>query len=214
MELEKFDVKELGDSCNILINGTAGSGKTLLIRDIIKNNMDYPQIKYITSNEYDISYFKNTPDLNYLDLTTYLNYSDEMIGEILFEQKRKIKEIEYFGDDCRLLLILDNCYLDYMDWRSSNMRELICNGKHYQITVIISNMLLFNIPPNIRGMFDYIVLFYEPRVRMIKKIYEFYDYLPYEQFKQLFEQYTENYQSLVIDQNNMKYYWYKVNLFE
>jgi len=32
--LEKFDVKELGNNCNIMINGMAGSGKTLLAKTL------------------------------------------------------------------------------------------------------------------------------------------------------------------------------------
>jgi len=130
----------------ILIHAKRFSGKTVLIKDIVYNNRNKFDEVYVFSKTGNF-----TPDkpFSYTE-NLYDHFDNELIGNIIETQKsEKMKQLKNPKHRVKkILLIFDDIISDKNIRKSKNgeeinhINELACNGRHYNITMILSTQIL------------------------------------------------------------------------
>lgn len=213
----------MGENCVIAILGKRNTGKSVLVRDLIKKRLcksDYAYGVACSGTEAVQPVYSETilpPELVHEEYTT------DLLGNILSVQKKRVqaaKEREQLRDryrgDPRMLaanpeykskcwLILDDVlHQSNVFLTDKNLKFAIYNGRHMHLTLAI----VFQVPnppgwgPNYRSQVDVIFVFREMSMQGRKKIWEMYaSCIPtFALFNQIMDEVTANYGILVINQ--------------
>ena len=101
--------------------------------------------------------------------------------------------------------------------KDPNMLTIFNEGRHYQLTFILSMQYSLGIQPELRSNFDFVYLLGEDFINNRKKLYEHYAgmFPTRDIFEQVFLQVTDNYGAMVINNRlraseiKKKVFWYK-----
>ncbi len=192
------------NSTNVLI-AKRRSGKSICIRQLIHHFDVNCGIKTGVvcshSEEFDPFYSNFFPQ-------AFIFYDCEHMLEKVVERQKKIKEynnkqkeLGKTEKDPRILVVLDDVIDNASFAKSQQFKDIIMNGRHYDITFIIAIQYAKSLPPDIRQNFDYVYIFNNDIPAEIKKIYDGYaGIFPTEKiFKLALQNFTKNYQILVIN---------------
>ena len=119
------------------------------------------------------------------------------------------------------LIILDDCCYDKKILRTKLIREMFMNGRHRNVTLMVSVQYVMDMPPDLRSQIDYTFVFAEGnkvnREKLYKQFFGIFD--NFKQFDKTLNTVTVDYQCLVSDKKSFKnndvqnrYFWYKANI--
>lgn len=224
MRFKKFDLKNLKNHCTIALIAKRRSGKSVLVKDIMRTKNDIPSSVVISRTEkLNKCYGNNMPD-SYI----YYNFDTDILSRIFKRQNRLIednnkrkKNNKYLKDD-RVLLIMDDCMSDKNWIKDPNILELFFNGRHYHLSFILTMQYSKGLPPDMRANLDYIFLLAEDFICNRKRLYEDYAgmFPSFDVFQQVFTELTDDFGCMVIDNSNHskniedKVFWYKAKMVE
>lgn len=205
LKIKSFNLQEISSSSTILINAKRASGKSFLIRMLIdysNTKLHYPAGVLCSYSEKLNHFYKDFFPDSYI-------YDDceKAIHKVLTRQKHLIAENDKRKKegkslyDIRLLLVLDDVISNAKEWgRSQDMKEVMFNGRHYGITLIIAVQDTMALPPASRNNFDYIFLFNNDINSELVKMYNHFAgiFENVNSFKEVLAQVTEDYGILVI----------------
>jgi len=226
LEFAKFDMKSISFRPDenkgpvIVLIGRRDTGKSFLVHDLMFHHQDIPIGTVISGTESGNGFFAaHVPKLFIHDA-----YNTAIIENILKRQKAVLKQVKKEQDmymkssiDPRTFVVLDDCLYDNKWTKDVMMRLLFMNGRHWKIMLVITMQYPLGIPPNLRTNIDYVFILREPYIANRKRIYDNYAgmFPTFESFTQVMDQWTENYECLVIN-NNAKsnklqdqIFWYK-----
>ena len=135
-------------------------------------------------------------------------FSSKIIANFIKGQKKLIKlktsDSKYKNIDERAFIVLDDCLYDTSWPKDKGIRALFMNGRHYKIFFLITMQFALGIPPVLRTNIDYVFLLRDSYKSNRKKYYEHYAgmFETFEQFCQVMDACTENYECLVIHNNS------------
>ncbi len=215
MELQKFDINSItaNNACPlVIIVGRRNTGKTVLVRDILYHNQDFPHGTIIsnTGEEADGMYSKlmNTECI-------HDKYNPEIIDQVVIRQQ----ESEF--NDQRTMLILDDCIFDNEWWdRNTVMNKVLTDKRELKIMSIVTLQYPLGLPPLLRSKIDYTFIFRNIPDRCKQITYNNYaSIIPtYELFCQLLDRYTDSFSCLVIhntqEEWTNKIFWHKAPIHE
>lgn len=219
LQLKEFKLASMGPNPSICMIAKRASGKSWLCRNIIKNYMHLPGGVIISKTErMNPFYGKFFPDL-YI----HYEYTSEKINRVLERQRQiieKCKEKHKQGKkvDPRAFIIMDDCLASKGSWMNDQpMMEIFFNGRHYQLMFILTMQFPLGIRPELRCNFDYIFLLAEDMFSNQKRLYDHYAgmFPSFEAFRQVFQQLTADYGSMVIVNRGAKpnlaekVFWFK-----
>lgn len=224
LDLKKFDPARIKEDSVVLFIGKRNTGKSVCLKDILSYHPSIPIGVAISPTEQANKYFeKFIPKMLIHD-----EYEAEIIDKFMSRQMKvnnKVNaDLERYGTtsvDPRAFLILDDCLYSAKDWVSDkNIRSCFMNGRHYKIFFLMTMQYPLGIPPVLRTNIDYIFLFREPIMENKQRLYKHYAgmFPTFDIFRQTFDQCTENYECLVIDnkvQSNKledQVFWYKASM--
>lgn len=205
LHIHEFDLNKLCKNPTIILNAKRGSGKSVCIKHLIYhfgNILKYP-VGIICSGSEKVSPFYQYffPDLYiYDDCNAAFDKVLTRQRSLAFKNIKRKKEGKELLDS-RLLLVLDDVISNAKEWnRSESMGEIMFNGRHYDITLILAVQDTVAVPPRIRNNFDYVFLFYNDIENEIRKIYEMYAgiFPNKNDFKEVLKAVTEDYGILVV----------------
>ena len=155
-----IDIDQMEPKNNILIIGKRGFGKSLIIKNLIKHyNEKYNITKCVVISQTEkFNKFYG----NFIDGKIYDELNDNLINNIINYQKMNM-------DD--LLIIIDDSIKH--KFRSNVFNDMIINGRHYNITLIMALQYSF-FSPEIRMNIDHIFLSNDEIISSRKKLYEHY----------------------------------------
>ena len=222
MRFKKFDLSTMVDHATIAMIAKRASGKSVLVKEIMKQNKDLPATVIICKTErLNSSYGSHVPD-SYI----YYNFHTDILSSIFARQKRlnddnkkRAKNNKKDKDD-RLLLVMDDCMSDKSWVKDPNISELFFNGRHYHLSFILTMQYSKGLPPDMRGNLDYIFLLAEDFICNRKRLYDDYAgmFPSFDIFQQVFSELTEDYGCMVINNRihtkniEDKVFWYKANM--
>jgi hypothetical protein len=217
INIRKFDPLTIKNHSIFMVIGKRLSGKTTLVKDILKKINDskdivnkFQRLSVISSSptastDYNMI-FSTTPEV-----THYQNYDSEII-KLFVDNQRKL--ITQKHDDERQngkssinptsLLVLDDCNdVNFLTKNKKNtyMPQLIMNNQSYYTNLIITAQYSLGIPPALRSNVDYIFIFRDDIISNRERLYSHYAgmFPTFESFNQIMDQCTENFECLVID---------------
>jgi hypothetical protein len=217
IRIRRWDPKKLPNrSSVILVIGKPATGKTTLIRDLLRQTRCKDGIVF--------SPFEGGEGKEYRNLGRnfrLLNQFEESKAEYyLNEAKREsqaLREIDRYDQRVTKVWALDNCVPDRDFRRSSILRNIFMNGRHFRMTMMIGIPPAMAIPPAMRCNTDYIFMLREPQLSNRRRLYDHYGgiFPCFEDFCNVMDRCTRNYRALVIDNSARSYkiedcvHWYK-----
>lgn len=204
IEIKEFSVSDMVINPSIVMIAKRRSGKSWVVRAILHHFAKSIPVGIIISPTDRLSAFYSdfVPDT-----FIHFEFSGDLVKKILSRQtfmREKAKERAKEGKETNVkaFLIMDDCLADKGNWAKDKMIfELLFNGRHYQITYILTMQFPLGIKPELRTNFDYVFLLKDDAFTNQKRIYEHYaSMFPcFDAFRQVFTQLTADYGCMVIN---------------
>jgi len=207
----------------IVINGKRNTGKSVVLQAILSHKKDIPLGVVMSGTEDLNSFFSDFIPR----ILIKSEYSEQHINRIKDRQKGRIQtrltQLRDQGSsdiDSRIFIILDDCMYDDKWTKTKLIREIFCNGRHWNIMLIITLQYPVGIPPLLRENIDFTFIMRQPSLRNRDILFRNYASIfpTFELFCRVLDSVTENYCCMVIDnmsQSNILqdvFYWYKAPL--
>lgn len=220
LELKRFDMRSIEFHNNpksegpvIVMIGKRGSGKSVLVKDLLFYHKDIPIGTVISGTEIGNKFYADLVPR----ILIYHTYQTAIIEKAL---RRQLKVKQDGLSDARAFVILDDCLFDDKWTRDKLMRLIFMNGRHWKMMLIITMQHPLGIPPNLRTNVDYTFIMRENIIGNRKRLFDNYAgaFPSFEYFCQVLDNTTENYECLVVknggDSNklNDQIFWYKSEL--
>lgn len=216
---------ELGWMCkdpSIAMVAKRGSGKSWVCRAILNHLSDTGVpggIIISPTDEVNPFYDKFFPGL-----FIHHKFRSEIIENAFLRQRKmkakaEKKKLEGKKLEKRMFFLMDDCLGSKKSWvREEAIQKMFFNGRHYNITFILTMQYPLGIPPDLRSNFDYIFLLADDSFGNQKKLYEQYAgmFPSVDAFRQVFNELTKDFGCMVIVNRGHredlwdKIFWYKV----
>ncbi len=202
LPIQEFSLDDMCVNPSIMMIAKRGAGKSWITKAIISKFLKIPVGIVISPTEKDNPFFvKFFPDT----FIFYL-YESKVLKKLLLRQKivlKKAREKKELGKfiDPRAIVVMDDCLASKGTWAKDPLvSELLFNGRHRQITYILTMQYPLGITPELRSNFDYVFLLAEDYISNLKRIYEHYAgmFPDFNSFRQVFTKLTDNFASMVI----------------
>jgi hypothetical protein len=228
LELNKFDPRILekkrrnGHSPIIVLTGKRGSGKSTILKDLGFFLKDIPLVICQSGTEEGNGFFSSIVH----PLFIYNKFEPEVLIQLVNHQKRKAKILKAKGKDLKteisehVCVILDDLAYNKDVMKLEAIREIMFNGRHYGITLIITFQFMMDMKPEIRTNVDYIIVCKENKKDNIDRLYKYFFscFDKISDFKKTFNACTNDYGCIVLDNTSGseriedQVYWYKARL--
>jgi len=227
IKLKKFKMQWIKNNKIIVMIGSRGRGKSTILLDYLYHNQDIPYACCIAPT--DCYNFTFTPCIP--SRFIFAEYSPELVGSFLKRQrfiKQKkmeasmgIGESAYADADCRGLLIMDDCLASNKGWRKDEaLKWIFFNGRHADITYILTMQYQVGITPDYRSNIDWIFLCKENKKVEREKLWKYYAgiFPNLNMFEQIFLSCTVDKKCMVIDslsesdKINDQVFWFKATI--
>lgn len=203
----------------IVIIGKKDTGKSFLVRDILFNTQEcYPIGTVISGTEVANEFFQHMVPSKLI----HDKYKPEIVTNVIrrqltLKQARNRSGAGASSIDPRAFLILDDCLYDGSWIKEESTRYVFMNGRHVDLSTMITMQYPLGITPNLRTNVDFVFILRETILGNRRRIYENYAgmFPTFDMFCQFMDQCTENYECLVIcngvQSNKLddQVFWYK-----
>jgi hypothetical protein len=207
LQIKELELKTLVSNPAILIITKRGGGKTWLCRTLLNHFRSIPVGIIISHTEKTDPFFQKF----FPDAFIYNEYKQSIFKKIIQRQnaiKEKAKKKKEEGKiiDTRLFLLMDDCLSTSETWKhDESLKEILFDGRHYDITYILTMQQPMAILPALRTNFDYVFLLYCDNFNELRKCYEHYTgmFPTFNAFKEVYDKMTQNYGAMVIKKRDM-----------
>lgn len=204
VSVKKFNMEDMCAKpfCGVLC-GKRGSGKSFLIKDILyhMHQQKFPRACIFSQTEGANKYFTGFVP----GIFIHSPFSMQSLDKIWHDQKelvmKKTLGMVPADADTRLLILLDDCAFDKKILASKSLKELHLNGRHFNVTCLITLQYLIDMPPVLRQNVDY-GFFLKDNVRINReKLYKHFCgfYGDFKTFEAVFEACTSDYECFCVD---------------
>jgi predicted AAA+ superfamily ATPase len=192
--IKKFNLREIKKCSHILIIGKRGSGKSELVKRIYENfkNKVKNSIVICPTEKFNNDYKK----LN--NFIIHDCYNNNIMESIIDNQSERIKN----NDQSEIFICLDDCLNSKIDLMKDPLtRELLLNGRNYNITYVLTLQYILGTSPELINNFDYIFLLADDIIDNQKKIYKYYAgmFPNFKSFQTCFYEVTKNHGAMVLE---------------
>jgi len=202
----------------IVIIGKKDTGKSFLVRDILYNTQEcYPIGTVISGTEVANEFFQHMVPSKLIHDKYNPGIVTNVIKRQLTLKQARNKSGGGSSVDPRAFLILDDCLYDGSWIKEESTRYVFMNGRHVDLSTMITMQYPLGITPNLRTNVDFVFILRETILGNRRRIYENYAgmFPTFDMFCQFMDQCTENYECLVIcngvQSNRLQdqVFWYK-----
>lgn len=205
IEVEKFNMRAMvtnGQCPTIACFGSRGSGKSVLMKDILYHYHEYgkvPRICVFSATEGLNSYFSS-----FVPATVIHSPVSVAAVTRVYEEQKRLKMRQQLGlvsadTDVRLILVLDDLAYSKPMLRSEVLRELLLNGRHSSTILIIAIQYLMDLPINCRSNLDFAFLTNDDNQDNLRRIQnQFASGIDFPIFKRVFTACTRNFEVFVL----------------
>jgi len=197
IEVREFQLSQMVPNPSILIIAKRGSGKSYVTRELVHHFRDIPCGAVISPTDL----MNKTYGYFFPDLYIHHKLNDELVKRII-ARHRSIREThERDTTDPRSLLVMDDCLLMSSLDDKKSVREVLFNGRHYEMTYIATINSPTGLSPDLRANFDYVFIMADSNPSSRRKLWQNYCSMfgKFDEFEDVFDECTKDYRSMVID---------------
>lgn len=174
VDINEADFEDIETCASIALLGKRRAGKTTWAKRLIESlNAQMDRFVVLCGNKDNASEWKRVihplyvMPKNLAYLKSLRNYQDEKVAK--FSENQLPIPRKY-----RVTVIIDDCGSDRNFMHSDIMKDLLSNGRHYGITLMILCQYLNQMHSENRDQIDYLGVLYTSNKRNIKKVHEEY----------------------------------------
>jgi len=215
LQIKKFDLRRIKDDSTCVFIGRRRSGKSTLVTDLLYHKRKIPIGVVMSGTEEGNHHYKNFVP----DLFIHGEFNKGTIERIIERQKTLLNK---HGKANPVFLLLDDLMFDRSYMRENCVRQLFFNGRHFKILFMVTMQDCLGLDASIRGQGDYVfVLKTDSSLKNLQRLYEHFFggvVSTFKIFKELYDNCTENYECLVIDNTSLsnkledRIFYYKASL--
>jgi tRNA A37 threonylcarbamoyladenosine biosynthesis protein TsaE len=214
IEIHEFPLHQMKTNSKIVIIGKPATGKSTLVRDIIKAyRNEIPVAKIFSGTEENNHFYSQMIP----DLYIFSEYNEDEMENFAKRQKLAMRNNP---QNSKGLLVVDDCSDDPKFFHRPLFQKFFKNGRQWDMMFILALQYGMDIRPVIRTNIDYTFIFREPNEKNRKALYENYAGIigSYQDFCDVMDQLTEDFTAVVIDNrkqsNNISdcVFYYKARL--
>ena len=223
----RFDPTTIKPDATVLLLGKRGTGKSTLLIDL----MSYMESKLYAGIA--MAPTQDSIDMFESFLPRALVFSDfnaDAVGRLMNAKrllsrmnKRKQKRATERGEAYtkrHIAVLLDDCMSDKKNLKHNEVRDVFMNGRHEDVFFVNLQQYLMDMGPELRAQIDYVFVMrdssHDSRVKLWRNFFGMFG--DYQDFADLLDSCTENYECLVLNtrvQSNKFQdciFWYKARL--
>ncbi len=215
LQLKKFNMSMIDYDNVVVMIGKRGSGKSVLVKDLLHNHRDIQVGTVISPTEHVNKFYGNIIPKQLI----HDEYTSSLIENVIKRQSMVMKKIHKGNNniDPRAFLLLDDCLYDNSWTKDKHIRACFMNGRHYKLLFLLTSQYPMGIPPNLRTNIDFTFICAENIMANRKRLYENYAgmFQNFDIFNQIMDQCTQDYECLVINNCTKstkitdQVFWYK-----
>ncbi|AAC96760.2 hypothetical protein PBCVAN69C_444R [Paramecium bursaria Chlorella virus AN69C] len=197
--ITQFDPRSIKDGAIVGVVGRRGSGKSVIIKDLLYYKRNALPIGLIMSGtEAGNGYFSSFVP----EIFVYDDFNKDALEKLLERQKKAAKK----GNMSKVFVVLDDLAFDTSIMKQPVMRYIFMNGRHLNIFLIFSSQYVADLgPPAIRANIDILLVCREAiqanRWRLYNMFFGCFE--SFEDFNKVLNACTENYGVLVLDNTKL-----------
>jgi len=195
IQIREFNLSSISPSSKIVVIGKPATGKSTLIRDLVKcYRHEFPVAKVFSGTEENNQFYSKM----FPDLFIHNQYNEEEMEK--FEKRQKLVK-KSNPENPKGLLILDDCSDDPKFFHRPLFQRFFKNGRQWDMMFILALQYSMDIRPAIRTNIDYTFIFRDPIELSRKSLFTNYASIMgnYHDFCDIMDQLTEDYTAIVID---------------
>lgn len=203
LEIPALDPASIPPARNLLFCGRRNTGKSTLLRDICfyrrHIQLGMAMAGSMGAAEALKTYFPDSFTYDQFDTTALATFWRQ-VKSINGPRKRRGQPM---FDTC---LILDDTGHDKAMWRDKTLREIMQNGRHYNLTLFMCLQDAKAVQPNMRSQFDYVFLLRERSPETLDRIWTCFAgglFSDKRQFRSVLAECTKDYRAMVIRNSDL-----------
>lgn len=117
-------------------------------------------------------------------------------------EKAKAKREDRDPENRYVMLLLDDCMADRKRLKSTEIRDIMYNGRHENIMLVMVVQYMMDIDSNLRGMIDYVFATRDETPDNIERLWKYFfktAFPVYDVFQRVYRKVTQNFGVLVYD---------------
>jgi hypothetical protein len=191
IQIKKFDVTSMYQNASIIV-----LGKDECPTSVLEQYKNIQSCYVISRNMLSKQIYTNI----FPNVTVHSHDDSNIFNDILKHQK----EMMNTGKPEQTMIILDYRYCDDIVWKNEALREILFNGRHYNITYIMMIQIYTNIVPSLRSCFDYILMENTDNICEQRKLYNYYAgmFSTFDNFFEVYVHIIKNNYIMVLDRHN------------
>ncbi len=228
LELNRFNPQILekkrlnGHSPIIIFLGSRGNGKSSLVQDIGYFIKNIPLVLCMSGTEEGNGFFQEIVH----PLFVYNKFEPEILANLINAQKRKAKllkeqkrELKHEPNE-HVCVILDDLAYDKTMMKDPSIKEIMFNGRHFGITLLITFQFMMELKPEMRANIDYVFVCKENKKDNVERLHKYFFGIfdKVNDFKKTLNACTNDYGCVVLDNTSRsdriedQVFWYKAKL--
>lgn len=201
------------DKGTIILSGKTNSGKSTILRDILRKKQDVFHYAYCVSETEAVNcnFQRHIP----LKLIDY-EYNSRKMEKVLEYHKRNFMKT---SGKARMAIIMDDCMSDTSFLKDKAVRKLFLESRHFNILFILCTQYFIDIPRGLRSNVQWVSFSSDNNIESRRIIYkQFFGFFPtFREFDNVFKKYTTDYSVIFIQPSSASYevkenaFWYRSN---
>ena len=198
INLRMFDINTINKSSIVVIIGRRGSGKSVLLRDLMYNKRDIPIGLVMSHTDHLVHFY----DQFIPSMLIHKHYDSSQVSKLFARQTKALKEN---WDDPSAFLLLDDVLSDKTWKKDQSIQEIFYNGRHYRLLFLLGIQAPMALGNELRGQIDYTFIFKTNIQADKERLYKHYAgaLKSQEIFNIVLDATTEDHCCLVIDNKTM-----------